>query len=77
LIEFIDYLERMPDGYIKDKVGLINKLKERVEGQEETDTLNKEFIASLTPEEQAAFDQMTPEQQQRIMEQGAIEQGVA
>lgn len=77
LIEFIDYLERMPDGYITDKQGLINKLKGQVQADKDTKGLQDEFMQSLTPEERAAFDAMTPEQQQQIMEQGIIENEVA
>lgn len=77
LIEFIDFLERMPDGYITDKVGLINKLKGRVQAEKDTKTLQDEFMSSLTPEEQQAFAQMTPEQQQQIMDQGIVESEVA
>lgn len=77
LIEFIDYLERMPEGYITDKVGLINKLKGRVQAEQDTATLQEQFLASLTPEERQAFDSMTPEQQQQIMDQALIESEVA
>lgn len=79
LIEFIDYLERMPEGYITDKVGLINKIKERMGETEKPaeEDLVDEFLASLSPEEQEAFAQLPPEQQQQIIEQGMIEQEVA
>ncbi len=77
LIEFVDYLERMPEGYITDKQGLINKLTSRVKDQKDTQGLQDEFLQSLSPEERAAFDAMTPEQQEQIMAQGVIESEVA
>ncbi len=77
LIEFVDYLERMPEGYITDKQGLINKLTSRVKDQKDTQGLQDEFLQSLSPEDRAAFDAMTPEQQEQIMAQGVIESEVA
>lgn len=77
LIEFIDYLERMPEGYITDKAGLIAKLKGQVQADKDTSSLQQEFMDSLSPEELAAFNQMTPEQQQQIMQQGIVENEVA
>ncbi len=77
LIEFVDYLERMPEGYITDKQGLINKLTSRVKDQKDTQGLQEEFLQSLSPEDRAAFEAMTPEQQEQIMAQGVIESEVA
>ena len=76
LIEFIDYLERMPEGYIENKQGLINKLKAKVQDTQDTGGIQQEFLASLTEEERLAFDNMTPEQQQQILDQGVIESEV-
>lgn len=67
LIEFIDYLERMPEGYIKDKQGLIDGLKAQVKDQEDIET---EFVNSLTPEEQQEFFALPEEQQAAILQGG-------
>lgn len=68
-IEFIDYLERVPDEYIPQKQELISKIKQQMEEQQmmENDPMNA--IASLTPEEQQAFYSASPEQQQAILQQ--------
>jgi len=68
LIEFMDYLERVPEGYIKDKQELINNLKEKMEGE----IPPEEFIASLTPEQQEQFAQLPPEEQQRMMQEAMV-----
>lgn len=71
LIELIDYLERMPDGYIKEKQGLIdNLMMQTKESEGEMDEATKEFLSGLTPEEQEAFMQLPPEQQQQYIQGG-------
>jgi len=66
LIEFIDYLERIPIGYVKDKEGLINKIQERIQGSE---TIQQNFLNSLTPEQQQRFLALPPEEQEAILNQ--------
>ena len=68
-IEFIDYLERMPEGYIKDKQGLIDKIKEATKMQEQEQLTKEDFISSLSEEDQLAFRAMPPEQQDMIFAQ--------
>ncbi len=70
LIELVDYLERMPDGYIKDKQGLIDNLKENVKQDEQ---LLQDFLSKLTPEEQEEFMQLPPEEQEAILKGGPDE----
>lgn len=67
LIELIDYLERMPEGYIKEKQGLIDNLKEKPNVGND---LLQEFMSGLSPEEQEVFMQLSPEEQQQILQGG-------
>ena len=62
LIEFIDYLERVPEDYVVDKQGLIDKFKAAVPAQPSDGVLDQ-----MTPEELAELETMTPEQQQSFM----------
>jgi len=73
LIEFIDYLERMPDGYIVNKNGLIDKIQEQVKGG---DTAVMEFMDQLTPEQQQTFQQLPSEEQQKLIEEYKAEEGL-
>lgn len=66
LIEFIDYLDRIPDGYIVNKQGLINKIKEGIQGNDDTIA---QFMEQMTPEQQQQFAQLPPEQQQQLIEE--------
>jgi len=68
-IEFVDYLERVPDEYIPQKQELISKIKQQMEeaAMMAQDPMNA--IAQLTPEEQQAFYAASPEQQQQILAQ--------
>jgi hypothetical protein len=70
LIELIDYLERMPEGYIKDKQGLIDALT-----QQTKDVANdrEQFVASLPPEEAEGFLSLPPEEQEAILKGGPSE----
>ena len=63
LIEFIDYLERMPDGYIKDKQGLIDKIKEKIKMAEQS----QQFQQALPENIQVALTNMSPEEQQQVL----------
>ena len=65
-IEFIQYLERMPEGYIRDKKGLIDDIKEL---EEEQKMFKSEMIQNLTPEQQEEFKQLSPEEQEQLLQQ--------
>jgi len=68
-IEFIDYLERVPDEYIPQKQELISKIKEQMMQQQQMANDPMNAIAALTPEEQQAFYSAPPEKQQQILAQ--------
>jgi hypothetical protein len=68
-IDFIDYLERVPDEYIPQKQELIGKIKQQMEMAEQMANDPATLIAQLTPEEQQAFYAAPPEQQQAIIQQ--------
>jgi hypothetical protein len=68
-IEFLDYLERVPDEYIPQKQELISKIKEQMAQQEQMAADPQMAIAQLTPEEQQKFYAAPPEIQQQILQQ--------
>jgi hypothetical protein len=68
-IEFIDYLERVPDEYIPQKQELIGKIKQQIEEQQQMAADPMNAIAQLTQEEQQAFYNAPPEKQQAILQQ--------
>jgi hypothetical protein len=68
-IEFIDYLERVPDEYIPQKQELIGKIKQQIEAQQQMAADPMNAIAQLTSEEQQAFYNAPPEKQQAILQQ--------
>ena len=67
------YLERLPDGLIPDKTGLIEDLKMQ---QQEIETANEELsdssvlneFANQNPELFAQFEKLPPEQQQAMLQ---------
>lgn len=68
-IEFIDYLERVPDEYIPQKQELISKIKEQMQMQMAEMNAEQAFeqhLAALSPEEQQGFMNAPPEVQERI-----------
>ena len=70
-IEFIDYLERMPDERIPRKAELITKLKEAQQGMQ-MDAQYEEmakFLESLPPEQQQQILALPPEQQEQAVMQ--------
>ena len=70
-IEFIDYLERMPDERIPRKAELITKLKEAQQGMQ-MDAKYEEmakFLESLPPEQQQQILALPPEQQEQAVMQ--------
>jgi hypothetical protein len=68
-IEFLDYLERVPDEYIPQKQELISKIKDQMAQQEQMAQDPQMAIAQLTPEEQQKFYAAPPEVQQQILAQ--------
>lgn len=68
-IDFVDYLDRVPDEYIPQKQELISKIKQQMQMAEEMANDPMNAIAQLTPEEQQAFYSASPEQQQQILMQ--------
>lgn len=70
-IQFLDYLEGMTDEFIPQRQQLIDKIKEQVETQNEP-VSEEEFVASLTPEEQAQWQAMSPEQRTQVLEQQGV-----
>jgi hypothetical protein len=68
-IDFVDYLERVPDEYIPQKQELIGKIKQQMEMQHQMANDPAQLIAQLEPEEQRAFYSAPIEQQQAILAQ--------
>jgi hypothetical protein len=68
-IDFVDYLERVPDEYIPQKQELIGKIKQQMEMQHQMANDPQALIAQLDPEEQRAFYAASPEQQQAVIAQ--------
>lgn len=77
LIEFKDYVEEMPSVFLPGKDKLIKKLKGQIKADGETEDIKQEFLNSMTPEDRAVFEGMTPEQQEQILQQGIVENDVA
>jgi hypothetical protein len=73
-IEFVDYLERVPDEYIPQKQELISKIKQQMEEAQMMANDPMAAVAALSPEEQQAFYSASPEQQQAILQQLAPQQ---
>lgn len=68
-IEFIDYLERIPDEYIPQKQELISKIQEQMMMQQQMANSPEAAIAALSEEEQRAFYNASPEQREAILAQ--------
>jgi hypothetical protein len=64
-LDFLQYLERVPDEYIPAKQELISEIKKKLSMANDPNNL----IAQLSPEEQQAFLSAPPEQQQAILAQ--------
>lgn len=69
LIDVIDYLESMPDGYINNKQELIDRLKAKMEQAQANDIMKQQqyeqmaqFMESLPPEIQEQLKALPPEQ---------------
>lgn len=68
-IDFLDYLERVPEEYIPQKQELMSKIKENMAAQQQQANDPSALIAQLSPEEQQAFNNAPPEVQQQILAQ--------
>lgn len=69
-IEFIDYLERVPDEYIPQKQELISKIKEQMQMAEiNAEQAFEQHLMALSPEEQQAFMSAPPEVQEQIKQE--------
>ena len=67
------YLERMPSGIIPDKTGLIEDIKMQQQQAEEaetelSDSAILEKLANENPELYAKFQQLPPEEQQKLLQ---------
>jgi hypothetical protein len=80
-IEFIDYLERVPDDYITDKSGLLAKEKDKIAMMEQQAQMQaqpqgqpmgqgdevSQMIEQMSPDVRAEFEQLPTEQQEAMM----------
>jgi hypothetical protein len=69
-ITFAQYLKRVPDDYVVDRDGLLREIEEALVQQ----TSPEAMIGQMSPEMQAQFQQLPPEEQQRLLaefQQGA------
>lgn len=78
ILDQVQYLERLPKGVVPDLEGLLRDYRERAQMQAPAsegdnpqggDVSIEEMLAQLPPEYQAAWAQMTPEQQAQAMAQ--------
>ena len=71
-ITFLEWLEGLPEGWLSNKSEWIRLVKKK---QEDADTgeAREKLIASMTPEQADQFRQMTPEEQQQILQGGTNE----
>jgi hypothetical protein len=71
-IEFVDYLERVPEEYIPQKQQLIDKIKDQMQMQQEQQMAQANdpnaILQQMTPQEQQAFLKSSPEQQQAVIQ---------
>ena len=65
LIEFVDYLKRVPDEIIPNKQELINDIENKDIYKQALYNLMQQFMMNLPPEEQAYLQQLEPEQMER------------
>ena len=70
LIDFADYLERIPREMIPKKAELITKLKERQQAMVNNDAQYEQmaqFLESLPPEQQEQIKALPPEQMEQVV----------
>ena len=65
LIEFVDYLKRVPDEIIPNKQELITDIENKDMYKQALYNLMQQFMMSLPPEEQAYLQGLEPEQMER------------
>ena len=65
LIEFVDYLERIPDEIIPNKQELINDIQNKDMYKQALYNLMSQFIATLPPEQQQYIQTLEPEQMEK------------
>ena len=77
LIEFVEYLKRVPDELIPQKQELINSIEAKDMYKTAIYNLMGQFIDTLPPEERANLMQLNPEQmEQKVLEMmGALDNG--
>ena len=69
-IEFVDYLERVPDEYIPQKQELISKIKQQMQQAEvQQEQTFEQYLSALTPEEQENFMNAPPDVQEGIKQE--------
>lgn len=75
MIEFVEYLKRVPDEVIPQKQELINSIEQNDMYKQAIYNLMGQFVDGLPPEERAQLLQMNPEQmEQKVLEMmGAFE----
>jgi hypothetical protein len=72
-IDFLDYLERVPEEYIPQKQHLIDKVRQQQQAaqqqaaQQASDPM--QILSQMSPQEQQAFHSAPPQQQQQILMQ--------
>ena len=79
MIEFVEYLKRIPDELIPQKQELINSIEAKDMYKTALYNMMGQFIDTLPPEERANLMQLNPQQmEQKVLEMmGALENGSA
>ena len=70
IIDKVQYLERLPDGIVKDKTGLLNDVRRQAQlsaQQNSADASVLQMLAQQYPDLYAHFENMSPEEQQAIL----------
>ena len=65
----LQHLERMPNGYIPDKTGLINDMQAAQQGAQQAAADPQAVLSQLSPEAQETYNGLPPEQQQALLAQ--------
>lgn len=74
-IEFVDYLERVPDEFVPQKQELISKLKEAMQAAEQSSAQSfDQHLAQLSPQEQQAYMSAPPNVQEQIKQEFLAQQ---
>lgn len=67
-ITFLQYLERLPDGFIEDKQGLIEEIKAQIEQQQELIAGQDEMSQNIQMQSQQLAEQQKQAQYEKMME---------